>query len=308
MTRFLMLAIFVMGFSTQALAEKKELHAILRNTGSGWYAIDDANHDPLNVGTVTSDSTKISVGFADAPIDRIYTFQCTMDEAYAPDYLCGLSVGMSVAEVYIYSRSTGASVDPATLTNAAGNIWLTGWYLKDGEGEEPPTNTETAFTAGITTTTWGGASNITIRQTYDLAALTVPSLTVAKVRVKIKASASEGIEVNPIYIGQQASSGDAWDFNGATKVQITNGGPSISASTGATQWSDWVPFTWDKTSKLVVSYYVPNNTATDMVAKAANANVNSWYKYGNDAATDNATGYTSAGSGAPLIEEIEFGD
>lgn len=128
--------------------------------------------------------------------------------------------------------------------------------------------------------------------------------------MRIAASSTEGIDVNPMYFGQQASSGDAYDFDtGTVKAQAKQATASLlSASTSGTQWSDWFAFNWNKTSKLVVSYTIPNNSAKDLVSAAVNSNVTSYYKSGNDAATDNASGYYSVSPLAPLVDAIECRD
>lgn len=74
---------------------------ILRNTGSGWYAIDDSNHTPYNIASVTNDTSKIVVT-PSFTWDKIHSVVATPDETFASGGLQpGVRVTTSTVEVYL---------------------------------------------------------------------------------------------------------------------------------------------------------------------------------------------------------------
>ena len=68
---------------------------------SGWYAIDDANHTPLNVSAVSMSAGKIQLDY-DFTAEKIVSFVATPDEAYAQLGLtCGATVDVGQAFIEV---------------------------------------------------------------------------------------------------------------------------------------------------------------------------------------------------------------
>jgi len=125
------------------------------------------------------------------------------------------------------------------------------------------------------------------------------------VRITIKAEASSAIQVDEMWIGHPSGVGDAYDFDG-NQVQIlfNTGNAGFSIAGGASQDSDDISFNLDHTKPLIVSFYLPaspGNASFDGTISGAS----NYYKSGNDAATEDATGYTvHTGNRVYLIEKI----
>lgn len=74
---------------------------ILRNSGNGWYVINDSGHTPLNVSSVSVNSNgDIEVAYSFTS-NRIKTFICAPDETFAQKYRFGASVGNTSAKISI---------------------------------------------------------------------------------------------------------------------------------------------------------------------------------------------------------------
>lgn len=104
----------------------------IRNTGSGWYVLDDAGHTPdsLTIGAVTSTSVQVYY----PACDEITSFIAAPDDTYAMTY--GASFGASVGLTFAYIKGsindgpdagTDADVwDPTTDYTSTSNIWISG--------------------------------------------------------------------------------------------------------------------------------------------------------------------------------------
>jgi hypothetical protein len=109
----------------------KVVACILRNEGSGWYAIQDVGHEPVNILSVTNDSLAINVTF-DFTASKICSFVATPDEYLAEQgYFMGSSVVKDGAVIKLgrqFSLGDYVYYDEATSTfkNAGGNATLTG--------------------------------------------------------------------------------------------------------------------------------------------------------------------------------------
>lgn len=104
----------------------------IRNTGSGWYVLDDAGHTPdgISIGTVTSTSVRVNYPTCDV----ITSVIVAPDDTYAKDF--GLVVGASVG--FSYLVLTGSVFDgpdsgylpdvwnPQTDYSGSSNIWIMG--------------------------------------------------------------------------------------------------------------------------------------------------------------------------------------
>lgn len=106
----------------------------IRNTGSGWFVISDALHQPLGVSALSQDAQGITLTY-DFVAAGIHTLGVTTDETFAGDTLrCGASVG--VASAYLQLWRNGVLQNPSTVTGAFANLWVHGLFT-DG-GTSPP--------------------------------------------------------------------------------------------------------------------------------------------------------------------------
>jgi hypothetical protein len=177
-----------------------------------------------------------------------------------------------------------------------------------GGGSQP------AAAGGVFGTIWSdtltssgsGWNNFTIRNVYEVAGLTAPSGTPTQARVTFEANSGGGFNIAFAYIGHQASSGDAYDFD-TTPTQITFDGGSDGklVGSGSEEVSDAVNFAWDKTSDIVISMYCSGASTDDPAQEVTSANVTEYYKSGNDAATVNASSYTDDFSDVIGTNKIE---
>jgi hypothetical protein len=104
----------------------------IRNSGSGWYVIDDAGHTPdgITIGTVTSTSVRVYYP-ACAEITSVLVGP---DDTFAKDF--GASFGASVGLTYLVitgsindSSDSGTAQDvwdPTTDYTSGANIWISG--------------------------------------------------------------------------------------------------------------------------------------------------------------------------------------
>lgn len=101
---------------------------VIRNTGSGWFLLDDAGHKPLNVNSIAENTVSVILDF---PVSNfIYSLVVTPDETYA---LQGINVGASVSTNQItiqFSDKDGNQISPSILTNPSGNFWVMGFFNK----------------------------------------------------------------------------------------------------------------------------------------------------------------------------------
>jgi hypothetical protein len=118
-------------------------------------------------------------------------------------------------------------------------------------------------------------------------------------RVKVILKAAEGpyggLKLTKIYIGHQASSGDAYDFDGNQVEVKFAGGSGVTIAINTTATSDWTTFALDDTKNLIVSFDVANDTNNDDIStnNSAGGNFNSYYKVpAAEAEVTNVTGYS----------------
>lgn len=93
-----------------------------------WEMVEDAGHRPTGVASVEYSATRLRVNF-NFTASRVVTFIASPDETIATigGIRMGSSVGTSFADIYIYSSAGGATpVNPNTLSNTSGNIWIYG--------------------------------------------------------------------------------------------------------------------------------------------------------------------------------------
>lgn len=105
------------------------LSCALRNTGTGWALINDAGHEPTGVTGVIQHPDHLEITH-DVGAIRVSSMQVTVDEYYAARGIrVGVSVGLALSRIYLYSGSAITPVSPSSLAAASGNLWVTG-YVK----------------------------------------------------------------------------------------------------------------------------------------------------------------------------------
>ncbi|WP_035696914.1 hypothetical protein [Glycomyces tenuis] len=119
-------------YTTNDSTVYQDFGGTVRNTGSGWYVLDDAGHTPddITIGTVTS--TYVQVHYPECA--EITSAIVAPDDTYARVYGAsfGASVGLSYLLIYGSindSSDSGTAADtwdPTTDYSASSNIWITG--------------------------------------------------------------------------------------------------------------------------------------------------------------------------------------
>ena len=128
------------------------------------------------------------------------------------------------------------------------------------------------------------------------------------VRLTFKSSTTEPLLLNPVYIGERATSGDDYDFAVApTQITFNSGAGSFNIGTNAAATSDAINYAIPAgTAGIVISFTAPLATANGFLR--GNTNVGTaYYKTATDASTQNATGYSALGVYNLSLFKIEAG-
>lgn len=81
---------------------------VLRNEGSGWYAIDDTGHVPLGLSDISIVNGALNLNY-DFNGSRVISFIAAPDERVSSwGVTCGSSVGQNAAQIYFYGPLSGA--------------------------------------------------------------------------------------------------------------------------------------------------------------------------------------------------------
>ncbi len=106
-----------------------QLSASVRQATAGWYAITDAGHAPQGIASVQTLADRVRVHYSFTPT-QITSVQATPDDQFsAAAVRLGVSVGLTYLDVFFYLGTSQTPVNPALLTRANANVWLTGWFL-----------------------------------------------------------------------------------------------------------------------------------------------------------------------------------
>ncbi len=159
----------------------------------------------------------------------------------------------------------------------------------------------------------GGWNGFTIRIVIANAQLSFPVGT-SQIRVTFEAGSvggGEGLTISSAYVDNGAGAGDAYDFNGTAAgapYQLLFGGlGSTTLSAGAQSASDGVGFSRVAGRDLVISMHINGGTGSDTFrSKATQTGWVSYYKVAvSEAATVNATGYSTAGPAVLGVIKVE---
>lgn len=124
-----LLALILLAAFLSVHAAPRQVSAVLRNSGSGWVALNDADHKPIGISSVSSDSTGITVNFS-FTAKTVRFFIVAADETYAVQraLVCGASVGLSHAVIQCSQYGQPGAVNPATLVLPSSNLWVHGVF------------------------------------------------------------------------------------------------------------------------------------------------------------------------------------
>ena len=122
-------------YTTNEQVEVVEFAGTIRNTGAGWYVLNDATHEPdaITIGTVTATSVRVN----NPACSQVISVIVGADNEYAQDF--GAKFGASAGLNYFViegsvsdSGDTGVADDiwdPTTDYTAGTNIWIMGKCL-----------------------------------------------------------------------------------------------------------------------------------------------------------------------------------
>lgn len=103
----------------------------IRNRGQGWELLNDAGHRPAGISAVITRDDHIEIQHSVGAV-RVSSFQVTPDETYAAQGLrVGISVGLALSRIYLYTgagcaTAPAAPAAPAAVAATNGNLWITG--------------------------------------------------------------------------------------------------------------------------------------------------------------------------------------
>jgi hypothetical protein len=154
------------------------------------------------------------------------------------------------------------------------------------------------WTPNVNSTGWNG---LTLRQVVPVSALAAGS----RLRFLIRSSGNAtGFSLAKAYVGLQAGSGDSYDFASTPGQLLFSGNPNATVpGSNASLLSDALNFVQDGTAPLLLSAYF--DATSNVGARSALTGWTSYFKAGDDAATVNATGYSSSANAANLFAQIE---
>lgn len=114
---------------TEAGARLGVVSCALRNTGTGWAVISNTGHEPSGITGLVQNSDHIELQHS-ISATRVISMLVTPDETYAQVGLrAGASAGLTLSRIYLYSGASGsAALDPATVSAASGNLWVSGLF------------------------------------------------------------------------------------------------------------------------------------------------------------------------------------
>jgi hypothetical protein len=101
----------------------------IRNTGSGWYVLDDSGHTPSNCTGLIQYPDHIELQHAVGAV-RVITAQVTPDETYSHlDIRAGVSAGFNYSNIFLFSGAAGGPpLNPASIAAINGNFWFQGYF------------------------------------------------------------------------------------------------------------------------------------------------------------------------------------
>lgn len=128
----------------------------------------------------------------------------------------------------------------------------------------------------------------------------------SNIRVTIEASSGQGFNIDTLYIGHQAGSGDPYDFDGGQVQLLASGSGSFVVAAAGTLTSDAAVFAYDETKAIIIAAHFDGAGFESVRGRSAAGAGTNYYKSGvNEAATTNVTGYSTTANQNLLVNKIE---
>lgn len=141
----------------------KFIACAIRNTGSGFQLINDAEHNPIGVTSVTNDTDKIILNY-DFTAKEVISLVVTPDEIMAKNgIIVGSSVGTSLSNIHVYKMMA-----------------INGYITKSG-GSNPVYTVDQSLSRGVASATQFGTDVMNVN--HDLC--DIPNLYVANVNSRL---------------------------------------------------------------------------------------------------------------------------
>lgn len=104
--------------------EMFEILGAIRNTGTGWFVIQDSGHEPINIASLSDQGSALRLTYGPTA-SKVGTLLITPDETYAQaGYSAGASVGSSYADIKF--GQNGTAKNPSQVSSSSGNFWIYG--------------------------------------------------------------------------------------------------------------------------------------------------------------------------------------
>lgn len=148
------------------------------------------------------------------------------------------------------------------------------------------------------------SSNYNVRMVLPASSMTGTSAT--QMRLTLKSTPAHGPKISALYVGQQAATGDIYDF-ATTPTQVLFGGsPALSMAAGGIEYlSDAITITVDPTKAYVFSYAFNGAGSYSSYNSMTGANMALKTSAGASVSTVNVTGYTPNANLWAFVSKIE---
>ena len=127
----IMLAIISLFDLNSEVTSQEIVAGVLRSADErGWYAINDEEHRPINIGSVKAEKGLIVVNYI-KELGPINTFIAVPDETFAKEgFFLGASVNSKQARILVSKVEDGKvlTIDASTIRSKWGNIWIYGLF------------------------------------------------------------------------------------------------------------------------------------------------------------------------------------
>lgn len=147
-----------------------------------------------------------------------------------------------------------------------------------------------------------GSHNRTYRTPVDAAVLPACS----KLRFTFAAASVDGFGITDCRVGKRAASGDVYDFASAPIQALFGGSSSVVVGPGGECVTDAIDLPLNGSENIVVATYFNRNPSSIAFLSTVAGVQNGYTKAGSDAATIDASGYSTFGIGLALSKVEVF--
>lgn len=111
---------------------RRDIECAIRNTGHGWFVINDSVHQSTGVSKLTQNSDSLTLTYSFTGLVIRGGLAVNPDEYFGPrGYAGGASVGLSYAIIKL--GRNGTPLNPSQIVSSSGNFWISGGvYVDDG--------------------------------------------------------------------------------------------------------------------------------------------------------------------------------